>query len=123
MKRKAKIQIVEALAEYSQEMYGTSGYDLHSPLRGSQDNPCKTELILHLKDGARIVLENRHGESTVRQKYCGDEIANVCDLIPELFDNVDYLDVKFRVPGRNHRMRIPLESVSWVELYQDLTNE
>lgn len=122
MKRKAKIQIVEALSEYSQEMVATSGYNLNSPRRdmfGKAKDPCKTEMLLHLKDGARIVLENRHEECTKTQKWCGDEIVNVRDLIPELYDDVDYLDVLIREPGKNHRMRIPLESVAWVELYQE----
>lgn len=126
MDRETKIQIVEALSEYSQEMVATSGYNLNSPRRnmfGNAKEPCKTELILHLKDGARIVLDNRHKESTVRQKYCGDEITDIGYLIPEWFSKVDYLDVKFRVPGKNHRMRIPLESVAWVELYQELTKQ
>lgn len=123
MKRKSKIQIVEVLSEYSQEMLATSGYNLNSPLRVSKENPCKTELILHLKDGARIILDNRHEECTKTQKWCGDEITNVCDLIPELWHEVDYLDVVIREPGKKHRMRIPLESVSWVELCQELTKE
>lgn len=122
MKRKAKIQIVEALSEYSQEMVATSGYNLQSPRRnmfGNAKDPCKTEMLLHLKDGARIVLENRHEECTKSQKWCGDEIVNVRDLIPELYDDVDYLDVLIREPDKNHRMRIPIESVAWVELYQE----
>lgn len=126
MKRKAKIQLVEALSEYSQEMVGTSGYDLQSPRRnmfGKAKEPCKTELILHLKDGARIILDNRHKESTKKQEYLGDEISNVGDLLPELWHEVDFLDVKFREPGKNHRMRIPLESVAWVELYQEPTKQ
>lgn len=126
MKRKAKIQIVEALSEYSQEMMRTSGYNLNSPRRdmyGNAKDPCKTEMLLHLKDGARIILSNRREESTENQEWCGDEIVNVRDLIPELYDDVDYLDVVIREPGKNHRMRIPLESVAWVELYQELKNE
>lgn len=128
MKRKAKIQIVEVLSEYSQEMMRTSGYDLKWPLReklygGNAKDPCKTEMLLHLKDGVRIILDNRHKASTEKQEWCGDEIANVRDLIPELYDNVDYLDVLIREPGKNHRMRIPLESVAWVELYQELPKE
>lgn len=126
MKRKAKIQIVEALSEYSQEMMRTSGYNLNSPRRdmyGNAKDPCKTEMLLHLKDGARIILDNRHEECTKTQEWCGDEIVNVRDLIPELYDDVDYLDVVIREPGKNHRMRIPLESVAWVELYQELKNE
>lgn len=126
MKRKAKIQLVEALSEYSQEMMATSGYDLQSPRRnmfGKAKEPCKTEMILHLKDGARIILDNRHKESTEKQEYLGDEISNVGDLLPELWHEVDFLDVKFREPGKNHRMRIPLESVAWVELYQEPTKK
>ena len=123
MKRKAKIQIIEALSEYSQEMLATSGYNLNSPLRGRKDNPCKTELILHLKDGVRIILDNRQKESTEKQEWCGDEISNVCDLSPELWHEMDYLDVGIIEPGKKHRMRIPLESVSWVELCQELTND
>lgn len=123
MKRKSKIQIVEVLSEYSQEMLATSGYNLNSPLRVNQGNPCKTELILHLKDGVRIILDNRHKESTEKKEWCGDEITNVCDLIPELWHEVDFLDVVIREPGKNHRMRIPLESVAWVELYQELINK
>lgn len=124
MKRKAKIQIVEVLSEYSQEMMRTSGYDLKWPLRekvygGNAKDPCKTEMLLHLKDGARIILYNRHKESTEKQKYLGDEISNVGDLLPELWHEVDYLDVVIREPGKNHRMRIPLETVAWVELYQE----
>lgn len=80
-------------------------------------------MLLHLKDGARIVLSNRHEESTEKQEWCGDEIVNVRDLIPELYDDVDYLDVKFREPEKNHRMSIPIESVAWVELYQETTKQ
>lgn len=124
MKRKAKIQIVEALSEYSQEMVATSGYDLKWPLRekvygGNAKDPCKTEMLLHLKDGARIVLENRHEESTEKQEWCGDEIVNVRDLIPELWHEVDYLDVVIKSGNRKTRMHIPLETVAWVELYQE----
>lgn len=123
MKRKSKIQIVEVLSEYSQEMLATSGYNLNSPLRGSKDNPCKTELILHLKSGDKITLSNRHEECTKTQKWCGDEITNVCDLIPELWHEVDYLDVVIKSGNRKTRMRIPLECVAWVELYQEPKNE
>lgn len=126
MKRKAKIQIVEALSEYSQEMVATSGYNLNSPRRdmyGNAKDPCKTEMLLHLKDGARIILDNRHEESTEKQEYLGDEISNVGDLLPELWHEVDFLDVVIREPGKNHHMRIPIESVAWVELYQEPTKQ
>ena len=122
MKRKAKIQIVEALSEYSQEMMRTSGYNLNSPRRdmyGNAKDPCKTEMLLHLKDGARIILDNRHEECTKSQKWCGDEIGNVRDLIPELWHEVDYLDVVIKSGNRKTRMHIPLETVAWVELYQE----
>lgn len=122
MKRKAKIQIVEALSEYSQEMMRTSGYNLNSPRRdmyGNAKDPCKTEMLLHLKDGARIILDNRHEECTKSQKWCGDEIVNVRDLIPELWHEVDYLDVVIKSGNRKTRMHIPLETVAWVELYQE----
>lgn len=126
MKRKAKIQIVEALSEYSQEMMRTSGYNLNSPRRnmfGNTKDPCDTFLKLHLKDGTKIALSNERKKSTETQKYCGDEISNVCDLIPELFDEVDYLDVVIKSGNRKTRMRIPLETVAWVELYQELPKE
>jgi len=126
MKRKAKIQIIEALSEYSQEMMATSGYNLNSPRRNmfcNAKDPCKTELILHSKSGDKITLSNRHEECTKTQKWCGDEITNVCDLVPELWHEVDYLDVVIREPGKNSRMRIPLESVAWVELYQEPAND
>lgn len=115
MKRKAKIQIVEALSEYSEEMILTSGYDLNSSLRNNDAEPCDTEIILHLKDGNNITLSNRREESIKAEKYCGDSIINVCYLVPEAYGEVDYLDVDIR--GELYSLkRIPLECIAWVEM-------
>ena len=122
MKRKAKIQLVEALSDYSQKMVETSGSNYNLPLLDKNEEPCDTELILHLKDGTKITLSNRREESTNEQVYYGDTISNVCDLLPKHFEEVDYLDVEIR--GNVYsRKRIPLECVAWVEMNQEPINK
>ena len=122
MKRKAKIQLVEALSDYSQKMVATSGSNYDLPWKDKNEESCDTKLILHLKDGTTITLSNRREESTKAQVYYGDTISNVCDLLPEHFEEVDYLDVEIRGDVYS-RKRIPLECVAWVELYQESINK
>lgn len=117
MKRKAKIQLVEALSEYSELMKEASG--CCKELYNKDFDPCKTEIIIHLFDGTKITLSNRHEECSQKQQYCGDSIINVCYLVPEAYGEVDYLDVEIRGDIFS-RKRIPLECVAWVEMNQEL---